>query len=545
MTDKYSADTAKIRALNSSLVSLLRTDPEQEIPADRIQESAGFISDSYQQVLNDGTKLLASATADAYGETLANVEAAYTSWRAVDDAFLDALSLAYNGKTPVQNLQLDSLHQDLKRRVGDPVAALYTRIHSAWREHLDEKPWDAYQVDENAHVDQQDVDKHLNSLVHGDHLDVEDAVCDLTGQHRHLFAAHLEQTDSLDMIEQSLWMRPEIVVMNDYWSGSNVRILDILRRRGSSQATNAFARVQDLFTTNGAETTSDPEGIIAGLRAIYHEDRDAYYRCLILHPDQAVRRYAVNNVDLEGFWKVVTPDVVPCASILSMLERVVGSQDYDDNFKRVFFNTIHRRLLNLTSRSELLYARGIVRIFAQQSFFMEDHYFDKLISVIDYVSAKERRYRVEDGVLDEYVNQLKHEKRAVGSIQSDPPPISNIPPVVLRKLARDGHFWFELASHPMFKIARETVPHINSQDRALRAARNHVINTDVLRSVGKNRALFKTMTAKLALLTNPRTPPTVSLSYIGELSRREVEMLLRKSTVHAELRQYLRERINR
>ena len=123
--------------------------------------------------------------------------------------------------------------------------------------------------------------------------------------------------------------------------------------------------------------------------------------------------------------------------------------------------------------------------------------------------------------------------------------MNSIPPVVLRKLARDGHFWFELAAHPMFKIARETVPHINSQDRALRAARSHVINTEVLRTVGKNRALFKTLTAKLALLTNPRTPPTVSLTYVSELTKRDAEMLLRKSTVHAELRQFLRERLNR
>ena len=97
--------------------------------------------------------------------------------------------------------------------------------------------------------------------------------------------------------------------------------------------------------------------------------------------------------------------------------------------------------------------------------------------------------------------------------------------------------------HPMFKIARETIPHINSPGRAVRIANNHAVNQDVIRAIGKNRSLYNTLPAKIALLSNPRTPPTVSLAYLLDLTRGDVERLLRKSTVHPETRAQLQRRL--
>ena len=114
---------------------------------------------------------------------------------------------------------------------------------------------------------------------------------------------------------------------------------------------------------------------------------------------------------------------------------------------------------------------------------------------------------------------------------------------LLRKLARDGHYWYNLTMHPMFKIARETIPHISSADRAFRTANNHMTNQEVLRAIGKNRALFNTLPAKVALLSNPRTPPTVSMTYLADMTRADVDGLLRKSTIHPELRLKLRQRL--
>ena len=226
-----------------------------------------------------------------------------------------------------------------------------------------------------------------------------------------------------------------------------------------------------------------------------------------------------------------------------MLERVAKSQYYDESFQKVFFQTVHRRLSNLNTRSDVLYARGIIRIFAQLPFFMEDEYFEKLTQLLDYLSAKEKFFGIERGMLEEFMNDLRREKDKIGTLRGQAPALTSVPPVVLRKLARDGHFWHDLSMHPMFKIARETIPHINTPDRALRLARNHVVNQDVIRSVGRRRPLFNTLPAKIALLSNPRTPPTVSIAYLSDLSKADMTALLRKGSVHPELRLQLRNRL--
>jgi hypothetical protein len=44
----------------------------------------------------------------------------------------------------------------------------------------------------------------------------------------------------------------------------------------------------------------------------------------------------------------------------------------------------------------------------------------------------------------------------------------------------------------------------------------------------------------MALLSNPQTPIAVSMNYLSDLTLQDVESLLRRSTVHPELRNQLR-----
>jgi hypothetical protein len=164
------------------------------------------------------------------------------------------------------------------------------------------------------------------------------------------------------------------------------------------------------------------------------------------------------------------------------------------------------------------------------------------MTLLDYLEAKERAHGIVDGLMPQYIERLKEQKLVAGSVPSEEPSFEAIPLVVLRKLARDGHFWQLLASHPIVKIARETIPHIATAERALRLAGNHRANQEVLRAVGKRRDLFSTRSAQLALLGNPRTPVSISLDYAAELSVVDVEKLLRTGTVHPELRAALRNR---
>jgi hypothetical protein len=524
------------------MVTLMETTRENGVPFDRLDSVRTDVVEEYQKLLNEGAKILINDDFAGSEQVVRTVEEAYGTWRSMEAALSETLSLAYDGTISRQNLLLDDCLTELRRRIGDPIASLYTRLHALWTGHLEDHPWDAHLAASVKHADADRLAKNINSLVHGDHLDVEDALANLTGPLRYSFAEYIEhENEPLDVLEESLWMRPEIVLIHDYWQyHTHVRLIDLIRRKSRRKYAQTFEKIQSYFSDDNLSAADGAaERIVADVRTTRPESRDTFLRCLMLHPNQEIRRYAVTNVDIDGFWKTVTPEAVPLGTILSMLETVSGSNRYDEDFQKVFYRAIHKRLLNVGSRSELLYARGIVRILIRMPFFMEDSYFEKLMIVVDYLGEKEKRYGVADGVLDGYVEILRETKEKTGSLASETPNIAAVPAVVLRKLARDGHFWYELSTHPLFKVARETIAHINSPERAVRAATNNVINQDVLRAIGKKRSLFGTRSARIALLSNPRTPPAVSLGYIADLSKQDKEQLLRRSTVHPELRRRL------
>jgi hypothetical protein len=144
----------------------------------------------------------------------------------------------------------------------------------------------------------------------------------------------------------------------------------------------------------------------------------------------------------------------------------------------------------------------------------------------------------------QYTQALKREKQRVGNVETITPDFEGVPLVILRKLARDGHFWELLAMHPIVKIAKETVPHIGTRERATVIACNHRVNQEVLRAIGLRRSLFTSLRAKLTLLGNPRTPPGVSMEYLTDLNKKDIERLLRQPGIHPELRTMLRNQFN-
>ena len=544
MSEHYPAETVRIRSLTSSMVSLLESASEKPVAIGQIEKGARLLTEAYQDVFNLGSKQLVSEAIPGFNASIRAIERSYDDWRSVEGAFARTLDRAYNGYISRDHLQADTILAQLKYQVGDRISALHAKLNAAWKRHLGTRPWDDFLVNDNQDADQTDLTTSVKLLIQGDHLDVEDAIEELSGPLRYAFADYLErQDDAVDLMEEGLWLRPEILLINDYWRhNQQLRLLDVLARKRGTKRAAGFAQVHNLLT-GAASGARGSEYVMHELDHTRLDEKDTYYRCLMLHPSHEIRRYAANNVDIEGFWKVATPHAVPCAVILTMLERIVKSQYYNEDFQKLFFQTVHKRLFSLVSRSEVLYARGIIRIFSELPFFMEDEYFEKLETVIDYVSKKEKSFCVEKGVIQEFHDQLRREKDKIGTLKGQPPTLTSVPPVVLRKLARDGHYWFDLSMHPMFKIARETIRHINSPDRALQVAKNRVVNQDVLRAIGKKRLLFNTMPAKIALLSNPRTPPTVSLSYLSDLSRTDMQNLLRGSTVHPEVRIQLRNRM--
>jgi len=535
-------DTEKIEDLGRELIGSLEGDANGTRDTDAIRARVAQMATAVGPLLGDpGADNGGNTNADIEGGVLPAVEAAYESFKAADAAFASTLQRAYRASVPRSNLVLDQVQTALRETVGDPLARRYTELHKWLRNQREERPWDGSDRKGPAHVDRDRLGEAITALVRGDDLDVEDALVALTGTLRHAFADHIEtHAGEVNDLEIGVWKRPEILIARDYWGRDRAnRIVDILREKGSRRFADALGTIDRFFTPSAMSAA----GIVAELRDIPDIYRERFTRCLMLHPDNEVRRYAVTNADANSIWKVVSSDVVPCATILSVLEHIAGGPQTVAQ-RKVFFDAIYRRLLSVTSRSDVLYARGIARLLTRMDFFVEDDYFARLSHVLDYLSAKEQMFGIRDGLMDRYMKRLRQEKERTGSRPSDDPSFAGVPLVILRKLARDGHFWFLLSMHPIVKISRETVPYINDADRAFRMAGNHRVNQEVIRVVGRRRHLFTRLSARMALLANPKTPPMVSLDYVTDLSRRDIEGLLRRSGIHPELRTMLRNRLH-
>jgi hypothetical protein len=534
------ATTDRIHDLASELVLSLELSRGEGCDIAATAQAAERLSREVHGVLVAAEAIDANGSTVRIDETCRAVESAYSHWKSVDVAFTQTLRLAYENQVPRTNLLLDDVHAGLRQRVGEPVAETYTDLRARWAAHVASRPWDTYLNRAPQHVDRAALESALSGLARGDDLDVEDALAAITGPLRHAFVDHLrDHADDLDDLEIGMWRRPEILVAGDYWGyPKGTRLLDILAQKGPERTREAARTLSSFF----APARAGAAYVIRDLQKVHESQQERFTRCLMLHPDYEVRSYAANNVDINSVWKVITPESVPCAAILTLLERMVGSSRYTTAQRKIFFDAVYRRLLTLSARSDVLYARGIVRIFVKLNFFLEDTYFYKLSALLDYLAAKERAHRIHDGLLDDYIARMRTEKEKAGHIATEEPTFDGIPLVVLRRLARDGHFWKTLVAHPIAKIARETVPHVSTRDRAMLVATNHRANPEVLRGLGRKRDLFTTHSARMALLGNPQTPVAVSMGYFPDLTANDVEALLRRSTVHPELRTQLRNR---
>jgi hypothetical protein len=548
MANKLPTEAASLDLYEDDLIKSLETERSSGCDPHTIQRKSELYAEAVGALLAQAPDHRNPQDTQAVDSYLPLLEKSYLGWKSVNQAFEDTIRLAYTNAVPRKNLLIDQAFSELLQNVGEPLADRYITLKSRWRNHLTDHPWDAYKESTPSHVDSEKMDECLNALIRGDDLDVEDALNDLTGNLRHAFIDFMENNpDSIVDFESGLWKRPEILIAGDFWQrGRKRRMFDILAEKTTPRFATAFSTIRSFFELeNSPGSAYSPRAVADSLQKVPIEQRARFYRCLMLHPDYELRRYAVSNSSLASAWKALTPNHVPCATVLSVLEQLVSSSRFNTTQRKIFFDAVYRRLLNVTTRSDVLYSRGIVRILSKLSFFLEDEYFAKMMALLDYLEAKEKYFKIDDATMREYTDTLKREKQRVGNVETEAPVFDDVPLVILRKLARDGHFWDLLSMHPIVKIARETVAHISTRDRAMVVACNHRVNQEVLRSVGRRHSMFPTLRARLTLLGNPRTPPGISMEYLSDLTKNDVERLLRQPGIHPELRTMLRNQYNR
>lgn len=74
-----------------------------------------------------------------------------------------------------------------------------------------------------------------------------------------------------------------------------------------------------------------------------------------------------------------------------------------------------------------------------------------------------------------------------------------------------------------------------TENEALNAAGNRNLAMDVLREISANREFMRKYPVKVALVNNPRTPPSVAVPIVSQLQKRDLEALARNRNVSSVL----------
>jgi len=101
-----------------------------------------------------------------------------------------------------------------------------------------------------------------------------------------------------------------------------------------------------------------------------------------------------------------------------------------------------------------------------------------------------------------------------------------------------------LSRDPNHLVARAVVnsPRLSELD-VLEYAGSSLTNEDLLRSIGENREWSKNRRVKFLLVSNPRTPTSLALRYLGHLAVPELSQLARNKNIPAAVAREAKRRV--
>lgn len=101
-----------------------------------------------------------------------------------------------------------------------------------------------------------------------------------------------------------------------------------------------------------------------------------------------------------------------------------------------------------------------------------------------------------------------------------------------------------LSRDPSSIVARAVVnsPRISESDVIAYAGAAQT-NDEVLRAIGENREWSKNFRVKALLVSNPKTPPTVALRFLGHLSMSDLNVLSRNRNISMIIRREAKRRV--
>jgi hypothetical protein len=120
-----------------------------------------------------------------------------------------------------------------------------------------------------------------------------------------------------------------------------------------------------------------------------------------------------------------------------------------------------------------------------------------------------------------------------------------VPLPVQRRLARRGHFLSRFICHPIDGIALECLSYLVARENVIEFVKSPNINARLLAELAKEKRLFQRDDARLALVSNPRTPANVVLQHIPLLRGYQLRELQRSRDANSVARAYAQRQLTR
>lgn len=330
---------------------------------------------------------------------------------------------------------------------------------------------------------------------------------------------------------RGLWRQADELMLRDLYPSSTgaFRLVPFLAKLKHRSAARPFAVLSRAFRQR------DQVGELgsAELRMLW--------RCLVLSPTEALRAEALAQVTPGELWTIIAFPRTPLSLQRQIFERVHDA--VAPEYLQVYFLCVRDALAAAAGRAtpqaheDLLHAFALVaRLFDLPSFH-EDFVFEPLVELEAELRRAADAVDVEPPGGDRYRAALEifrgQGPQASAPIES----LRDVPLPVQRKLARGGYFLAYFVCHPNERVAMETVPHLLKREEVVSILKLAKIHRSVLLQLVREERFFRKEEARLALLSNPKTPAFVARKFLPFLARAQLKLLAQSKQISAEVRQ--------
>lgn len=251
-------------------------------------------------------------------------------------------------------------------------------------------------------------------------------------------------------------------------------------------------------------------------------ERTVLCQFLAIHPSRACRRLGRAGLPLGALWDLATGRKMRLLLLRELVQSACSQAP--DPFVRALFLLVRPRLAGARSRLELEYAYRAMVHFYRRSLFLEDADFELLQDLHEALRETARLQALTsiDEAYAERFLKILHKRPLEGETIYR---LSHVPVTIQRRLARRGHHPKVFICNVRDPIADETIPHVRFRDDVHQFLALPAINSKALEKLGSDERVHRVPRNRFVFCRNPRAQSYLVKRFVGQLGRRELQLL--------------------